>query len=145
MGWPYIRVLIKALRPILIGTSQKLTLRILNDLISVDFTSEMNCTVTVARMSHRKWRETKQQLIWWPDLDLLGCCLVYLLFLGDIRATVTVHVHTVVMSHVDNPDMKSRSIPQCSKSWRKLQVKSTRRRRLTPMGRRDGRVNENLP
>ena len=22
---------------------------------------------------HKKWRETKQQLIWWPDLALLGC------------------------------------------------------------------------
>ena len=31
-----------------------------------------------------KWRETKQQLIWWPDLALLGCCLVSLHFLYDI-------------------------------------------------------------
>ena len=28
-------------------------------------------------MSHRKWSETKQQFIWWPDLAPLGCCLVY--------------------------------------------------------------------
>ena len=35
-------------------------------------------------MSHRKWRETKQQLKWWPDLALLGGCLVSLLFLCDI-------------------------------------------------------------
>ena len=31
-------------------------------------------------MSHRKWRETKQQLICWPELALLGCCLVSLHF-----------------------------------------------------------------
>ena len=31
-------------------------------------------------MSLRKWRETKQQLIWWPDLALLCSCLVSLLF-----------------------------------------------------------------
>ena len=28
----------------------------------------------VDRISHRKWRETKEQLIWLPDLALLGCC-----------------------------------------------------------------------
>ena len=27
-------------------------------------------------MSHKKWRETKQQLIWFPNVVLLGCCLV---------------------------------------------------------------------
>ena len=37
-----------------------------------------------------KWRETKQQLIWWPDLALLGYCLVSLHFQCDILATVTV-------------------------------------------------------
>ena len=41
-------------------------------------------TVIGARMSHRKWRETKEQLIWWPDLALLGCCLVSLHFLAPI-------------------------------------------------------------
>ena len=35
-------------------------------------------------MSHRKWRETKQQLIRLPDLALLDCCLVSLHFLCDI-------------------------------------------------------------
>ena len=49
------------------------------------------CTVIVARMSHKKWRETKQQMIWWPDLALLGCCLVSLQFQCDILATITVH------------------------------------------------------
>ena len=38
-------------------------------------------------MLHRKWRETKQQLILLPDLALLGCCLVSLLFLCDILST----------------------------------------------------------
>ena len=41
-------------------------------------------------MSHRKWRETKQQLIRWPDLALLGCCLVSPHFQCDILATITV-------------------------------------------------------
>ena len=35
-------------------------------------------------MSHRKWRESKQQLIWFPALALLGCCLVSLHFLWNI-------------------------------------------------------------
>ena len=38
----------------------------------------------LVRMSHRKWRETKQQLSWLPDLALLGCCLPSLRFLCDI-------------------------------------------------------------
>ena len=41
-------------------------------------------------MSLRKWRETKQQLIWWPDLALLGCSLVSLHFQCDILAPITV-------------------------------------------------------
>ena len=36
------------------------------------------------RMRHRKWRETKQQPNSWPDLALLGCCLVSLHLLCDI-------------------------------------------------------------
>ena len=36
------------------------------------------------RMPHRKYRETKQHMIWRPDLALLGCCLVSLHFLCDI-------------------------------------------------------------
>ena len=42
-----------------------------------------------ARMSYRKWRESKQQLIWWPDLALLGCCFVSLHF-QCILAPITV-------------------------------------------------------
>ena len=41
-------------------------------------------------MSHRKWRETKQKLIWWPDQALLGCSLVSLHFQCDILAPITV-------------------------------------------------------
>ena len=44
----------------------------------------------VARMSHRKWRETEQQLIWWPDRALPGCSLVYLHFQCNVLATITV-------------------------------------------------------
>ena len=47
-------------------------------------------TVIGARMSHRKWRETKQQLISWPDLALRGCSLVSLHFQYDILAPITV-------------------------------------------------------
>ena len=48
------------------------------------------CTVLVCRMSHRKWRETKQE----PSRARLGhqisSCLVSLHFLCDILATGTV-------------------------------------------------------
>ena len=44
-------------------------------------------TGPVDRISHRKWRETKQQLILLPDLALLGRCFVSLLFLCDILST----------------------------------------------------------
>ena len=57
---------------------------------------EKASTVWPNGMSHKKWRETKQQLIWLPDLALLGCCLVSLHFLCDIpfgHAVVMVQVH----------------------------------------------------
>ena len=38
-------------------------------------------------MSHRKRRENKQQLIWRPNLALLGYCLVSLPFLCDILSS----------------------------------------------------------
>ena len=44
-----------------------------------------------ARMSYRKWRENKQQLIRWPELVLLGLCLVSLHFRCDILAPIPVH------------------------------------------------------
>ena len=44
------------------------------------------------RLSHRKWRKTKQKLSWWPDLALHGCCLVSLHFLCDILCSSTVLV-----------------------------------------------------
>ena len=52
-------------------------------------------TVIGTRMSHRKWREIKQQLIRWPDLALLGCCLVSLHFKCDILAPITVDGSTM--------------------------------------------------
>ena len=36
------------------------------------------------RISLRTWRETKQQLSWWLNLVLLGCCLVSLHYLCQI-------------------------------------------------------------
>ena len=44
----------------------------------------------LVRMPHRKWRETRQQLITRPDLALLGCCLVSLNFLCCILASHSV-------------------------------------------------------
>ena len=38
-------------------------------------------------VAHRKWRETKQQLIWLPDLALLCCYSVSLFFQCDILST----------------------------------------------------------
>ena len=43
-----------------------------------------------ARMSCRKWRENKQQLIRWPELVLLGLCLVSLHFRRNILAPIPV-------------------------------------------------------
>ena len=48
------------------------------------------CTGIGARMSYRKWRENEQQLIRWPELVLLGCCLVSLYFRCDILAPIPV-------------------------------------------------------
>ena len=45
------------------------------------------------RMSHRKWRESKQQLTSWLDLTLPGCCLVSLHILRDILLTFTEVAH----------------------------------------------------
>ena len=52
----------------------------------------LNCTVIGARMWHMKWRETKEQLICWPDLALLGCYFVSLHFQCDILAPITVDI-----------------------------------------------------
>ena len=43
-----------------------------------------NVTTATENSPNRKWRETKQQLILWSDLAVLGCCLVSLHFQGDI-------------------------------------------------------------
>ena len=50
------------------------------------------------RMSHRKWRETKQQLIWWPEVALLECCLVSLHFLCDILSSHPVETYLKITS-----------------------------------------------
>ena len=52
--------------------------------------------MNVSRMSHRKWRESKQQLTSWPDLALPGCCLVCLHILCNILLTFTVK-HRLLM------------------------------------------------
>ena len=49
------------------------------------------CTVNVSRISHRKWRESKQQLIRLLDLTLLGYILVSFHILCDILQTLTVY------------------------------------------------------
>ena len=46
--------------------------------------------MNVCRMSHRKWREIKQQLIRLPDLALIGCSLLSLHVVCDILQTFTV-------------------------------------------------------
>ena len=50
----------------------------------------MSTTVNVSRISHRKWRESKQQLIRLLDLTLLGCILVSFHILSVIQLTFTV-------------------------------------------------------
>ena len=50
----------------------------------------MGPTVKVSRISHRKWRESKQQLIRLLDLTLLGCILVSFHILCVILLTFTV-------------------------------------------------------
>ena len=68
----------------IIGTRQKLTVYPPKDL-----------TGRSDRMSHRKWRVTKKQLIWWPaDLALLCCCLVSLQFLCDTLSVRPVYPWT---------------------------------------------------
>ena len=47
-------------------------------------------TVLVLRMTHRKWRETKQQPSMLPGPAVTGCCLVYFHFLWVILSTSTV-------------------------------------------------------
>ena len=49
------------------------------------------------RMSHRKWRESKQQLILKPALALFGCCLVDLHFLCDILSGGPVKLHFAIL------------------------------------------------
>ena len=62
---------------------------------SFSFLSQV-CTGWLDRMSHRKWRETKQQLIWWPEVDGLGWCLGSLYFLCDIMSSHPVIPHQCI-------------------------------------------------
>ena len=66
----------------------------------------LSTTVIGARMSQREWRETKEQLIWWPDLALLGCCLVSLHFQCNILAPITVHLLSVYLALSQSPPAK---------------------------------------
>ena len=59
----------------------------------VDNSSNEICTVNVSRISHRKWRESKQQLvIRLLDLIQLGCILVSFHILCVILLTFTVNI-----------------------------------------------------
>ena len=62
-------------------------------------------TVIGAMMSHRKWRETKQQLILWPDLTPLGCSLVSIHFQCDILATITVYIRYLLYNPNISPSV----------------------------------------
>ena len=64
------------------------------------------CTGIIDRMSYRKWRETKQQLRWWPDLSLLGCCLVSLHFLCNILSSRPFNEEQRKVAHVKNKDVR---------------------------------------
>ena len=57
------------------------------------------CTGWLDRMSHRKWKEIKQQLIWWPDLGLLGCCLVSLRFLSNILSSRVIRLFSLSVNN----------------------------------------------
>ena len=54
------------------------------------------CTVIVARMSHWKWIETKQQPSRARSGHQISCCLVSLRFLCNILATITIVIIGVV-------------------------------------------------
>ena len=51
---------------------------------------QQRCTVIGARMSHWKWRETKQHPSRARSGNQISCCLVSLHFLCDILAPITV-------------------------------------------------------
>ena len=52
------------------------------------------CTVFVLRMSHRKWKDTKQHPGTAGPGNMLGCCLISFQFLWAILSTSTVHCFT---------------------------------------------------
>ena len=76
-----------------------------------------HCTVIVARMSHWKWRKTKQQPSRAKAGHQISCCLVSLYFLCDILATITVvgRAHSQVQVRPcalhSTPNSPSSSVP----------------------------------
>ena len=55
-----------------------------NSLCTFNVSVSANPQKSTTGRPDRKWRESKQRLTWWPDLALLGCCLVSLHFVFDI-------------------------------------------------------------
>ena len=67
-----------------------------------DISFEQPCTVLVLRMSHRKWKETKQLPGTAESGNMLGCCLVSFHFLWAILSTSTVYGSSLVRSILMN-------------------------------------------
>ena len=70
------------------------------DSLSVLCDKKMNCWF-VFRLSHTKWRETRQQLSLWPELILLYSCLVSLPILFGTRNNI--HLPSRFFASADNP------------------------------------------
>ena len=91
-------------------------------------------TGRLVRMSHRKCRETKQQLSWLPDLALLSCCLVPLHFLCDSpvhalailsTASCSIYNHSIIKYYKGIRSLSAVGVRRCGKrrhrrrlSWR---------------------------
>ena len=56
-----------------------------------------SCTGWLDWMSHRKRRETKQQLSWWPLLALLSCCLFSLSISCATSYQVALYCNTLLL------------------------------------------------
>ena len=72
------------------------------DMILVDYDAledaGSRCTVIVARMSHWKWRESKQQPSRARSGHQISCCLVSLHLLCDILSTITVIITSIAIN-----------------------------------------------
>ena len=60
---------------------------------------ELFCTGWMEWMSHRKWRETKQQPIMLPGPAVPGCCLVSFCFLVDIHSILSVYQIDILQAY----------------------------------------------